>query len=103
MQIEIDMRPHGASSSCSPDSSARVRGNATSDDLSGAKSGESGDETPAEALAFCEAALRRLGYVNVFAFATGEFMVVARNGERVRADSLREALDEMLMRHGMQG
>ncbi|MEK6294710.1 MAG: hypothetical protein V4793_25665 [Paraburkholderia tropica] len=45
---------------------------------------------------FWECALRKLGHVSIFAFATGEFMLVGPGGERVRAGSLTAALQEML-------
>ncbi|WP_322105800.1 hypothetical protein [Paraburkholderia sp. J41] len=41
-------------------------------------------------------ALRKLGHVSVFAFASGEFMVVGPGGERVRGTSLVAAMQEML-------
>ncbi|WP_175685356.1 hypothetical protein [Burkholderia anthina] len=53
-------------------------------------------------LARCEATLRQLGYVNLFSFATGEFLIVARNGERVRGSSLGGALQEMSSRLGLK-
>ena len=53
-------------------------------------------------LARCEATLRQLGYVNIFSFATGEFLIVARNGERVRGSSLGDALQEMSNRLGLK-
>ncbi|MBK1902248.1 MULTISPECIES: hypothetical protein [Burkholderia] len=53
-------------------------------------------------LAHCEATLRQLGYVNIFSFAIGEFLIVARNGERVRGSSLGDALQEMSNRLGLK-
>lgn len=43
-----------------------------------------------------ESALRKLGHVSIFAFATGEFMLIGPGGERVRGESLTAALQEML-------
>jgi hypothetical protein len=49
-----------------------------------------------------ESALRQLGHVSIFAFATGEFMLIGPGGERVRGDSLAGALEEMLYRLGFK-
>ncbi|WP_322014174.1 hypothetical protein [Paraburkholderia sp. J12] len=50
-----------------------------------------------------EAALRELGHVSIFAFATGEFMLIGPEGERVRAESLGVALQDMLRRRRSRG
>jgi hypothetical protein len=49
-----------------------------------------------------EASLRKLGHLTVFAFASGEFMLIGRNGERVRDYSLVGALQKMLQWQGFE-
>jgi len=51
---------------------------------------------------FWESALRKLGHVSIFAFATGDFMLIGPGGERVRGKSLTAALQEMLRCLGFQ-
>ena len=64
--------------------------------------GEHPDAKADGELRLCEATLRQLGYVNIFSFATGEFLIVARNGERVRGSSLSGVLQEMSSRLGLK-
>ncbi|WP_322061675.1 hypothetical protein [Paraburkholderia sp. J63] len=60
-----------------------------------AASGTNG-AAPGKDTAFWEAALRALGHVSIFAFATGDFMVIGPGGMRVRGNSLTTALRETL-------
>jgi len=53
-------------------------------------------------IAGLEASLRKLGHLTVFAFASGEFMLIGRNGERVRDYSLIAALQKMLQWQGFE-
>lgn len=61
-----------------------------------------GPASPVGDLAGLEASLRKLGNLTVFAFASGEFMLIGRNGERVRDYSLVSALQKMLQWQGFE-
>lgn len=58
--------------------------------------------SPVGEFAGLEASLRKLGHLTVFAFASGEFMLIGRNGERVRDYSLVGALQKMLQWQGLE-
>ncbi|KVW86812.1 MULTISPECIES: hypothetical protein [Burkholderia cepacia complex] len=95
MLFDIDTNLREAVSPSSVDLPANTLDTITSTCLRDAGFGERQEATGDGELAFCEATLRQLGYVNIFSFATGEFMVVARNGERFRGNSLGDVLREM--------
>ncbi|WP_028227114.1 hypothetical protein [Paraburkholderia ferrariae] len=66
------------------------------------RGGTAAPASPGSEFAGLEASLRKLGHLTVFAFASGEFMLIGRDGERVRDCSFVGALQKMLQWQGCE-